>query len=94
MKLNFRVQPNIILIEPIVEDETRESGLIVTATTSKRNAARITDIHPETAAAHGLAVGDTVLYNAFATCELYLSASEKRLAIVPGDILARIETEN
>lgn len=90
----IKIQPNIVFLETVeAKEETLESGLILATKASDATITRISEIHPETAAEYGLAIGDSVVFNPYSVREMSIDARTKRLAIHPGDILATLSNE-
>jgi co-chaperonin GroES (HSP10) len=91
-EMKLRMNPGIVLMEPVASEQVTDGGIILNETSSSANVARIADIHPDTSEAYGLRTGMEVVVNPYSIREVVIGTT-KRLAIAPGDIMAVIEDD-
>jgi co-chaperonin GroES (HSP10) len=88
--MNLIVTQGTIFLKPVEGEETTNGGIILATTTSRGNVAEISHIHEYDAERLSLKAGDRVIFNPFSVREVNVSGTEKLLAILASDVLARV----
>lgn len=86
--MSIHPNPSIIFLEQRDVPAATESGIILTGQSAPPRTF-VSAIHPHTADAMGLAVGDEVVVNPYSTREIHVD-QVMRLVVSASDILAKI----